>query len=170
MVKKVLKWREENKEEADAIWNQLQTGNEAVAAELTRLATDESANGNGEDKYDKLKKIINENRALIRRMSLASKVPIEPPQQTTLLDACSNIPGVVGGVVPGAGGYDAVVLLLEDRQEVIDELRKLLTGWKAEGATEDGVKIGKVGILGVREDMIGVRQEDPSAYKEWTSS
>ena len=102
-------------------------------------------------------------------MSLASRVPIEPPQQTALLDACSNIDGVVGGVVPGAGGYDAVVLLLEDRQEVIDELRKVLDGWKVEGDADDGVKIGKLGILGVREDMVGVRQEDSSSYKEWIS-
>lgn len=167
MVKQVLKWREENKAEAEGIWETLQSGNEAVAAELTRLATTEEPNSADSDRYGKLKNIIAENRKLIRRMSVASRVPIEPPQQTALLDACSNVPGVVGGVVPGAGGYDAIVLLLEDKEEVIAELRKLLSDWTVEDEGDDGVKIGKVGILGVREDMVGVRQERPDIYKEW---
>jgi phosphomevalonate kinase len=171
MVKKVLKWRGENREEADAIWDALQKGNEAVAAELTRLATSESADANAGEKYAKLEGIIKENRALIRRMSKASQVPIEPPQQTTLLDTCSGIPGIIGGVVPGAGGYDAIVLLLEDKEEVIESLKKVLAGWKVDASeNEDGVTIGKVGILGVREDMVGVRWEDPALYREWIAS
>jgi phosphomevalonate kinase len=171
MVKKVLKWREENRAVADEVWGKLQSGNEAVARELTRLAGAEgAANGAGADKYDRLREIIKENRSLIRKMSLASKVPIEPPQQTALLDACSGIEGVIGGVVPGAGGYDAVVLLMEDREEVIAELKKLLAGWKVEANEEDGVQIGKVGILGVREDMVGVKRQDPAFYKDWISS
>jgi phosphomevalonate kinase len=171
MVKKVLKWRGENREEADAIWDALQKGNEAVAAELTRLATSESADANAGEKYAKLEGIIKENRALIRRMSKASQVPIEPPQQTMLLDACSGIPGIIGGVVPGAGGYDAIVLLLEDKEEVIESLKKVLAGWKVDASeNEDGVTIGKVGILGVREDMVGVRWEDPALYREWIAS
>lgn len=169
MVKKVLKWREENKKEADELWGALQKGNEAVAAELKRLATSDTANGDSGEQYDKLRDIIVENRRLIRRMSVASRVPIEPPQQTALLDACSNIPGIIGGVVPGAGGYDAIVLLLEDKEEVIDGLKKLLASWKVNADADEGVKIGKVGILGVREDMAGVRREDPSIYQEWIS-
>jgi phosphomevalonate kinase len=170
MVKKVLKWREENREEADEIWNKLQEGNEAVAAELTRLATSQDAGAEAQDKYARLRSIIKENRKLIRQMSLASRVPIEPPQQTALLDACSSISGVIGGVVPGAGGYDAIVLLLEDKEDVIAELRNLLAGWKVDADQSDGVTIGKVGILGVREDMVGVKQEDPAAYQLWTTS
>ena len=33
----------------------------------------------------------------------ASGVPIEPDEQTRLLDACLEIPGVIGGGVPGGG-------------------------------------------------------------------
>ncbi|KAF2654399.1 Phosphomevalonate kinase [Lophiostoma macrostomum CBS 122681] len=168
MVKKVLKWREQNQNEADRIWGKLQSGNEAVARELTRLpGVEGAANGAGADKYERLREIIKENRGLIRKMSVASKVPIEPPQQTALLDACSGISGVIGGVVPGAGGYDAVVLLLEDKEEVIAELKKLLAGWKVEASEEDGVQVGKVGILGVREDMVGVKRQDPALYRDW---
>ncbi|KAF2869733.1 ribosomal protein S5 domain 2-type protein [Massariosphaeria phaeospora] len=170
MVKQVLKWREENSEEANKIWAELQVGNDALAAELTRLATEGTASGDG--KYAKLRELFQGNRQLIRQMSAASGVPIEPPQQTALLDACSNVPGVIGGVVPGAGGYDAIVVLLEDNDEVITDLKKLLDGWKVEGETgdDDGVQIGKVGIIGVREEMVGVKREDPEAYKQWVTS
>jgi phosphomevalonate kinase len=166
MVRTVLKWREENPGLADRIWGDLQSGNEALAAELTRLAT-EAGDEAGAAEFDGLRDIFNANRALIREMSKASGVPIEPPQQTALLDACSAVSGVVGGVVPGAGGYDAIVLLLEDKEEVIAELRKVVEGWKVDGESEDGVTIGKVGILGVREDMVGVRREDVDIYREW---
>ena len=43
-------------------------------------------------------------------------------------------------------------------------------GWKVDGDGEDGVPIGKVGILGVREDMVGVRREDVDIYREWITS
>lgn len=165
MVKKVLTWRAENPEIAEGIWEKLQEGNEAFAKELTRLATEDGSGG-----YGKLSEIIGENRKLIREMSEKSAVAIEPPQQTRLLDACSAVPGVVGGVVPGAGGYDAIVLLLEDKPEVIEGLKKVVENWKEDGKGEDGVTIGKVGILGVREDMVGVRKEDVEIYREWIAN
>ena len=162
MVRTVLAWRAANPDVADEIWGKLQEGNEAFARELTRLATEGGSGG-----YEKLGEIIKENRKLIREMSVKSGVPIEPPQQTRLLDACSAVPGVVGGVVPGAGGYDAIVLLLEDKPEVIEGLRKVVENWKDDAKGDDGVTIGKVGILGVREDMVGVKREDVEIYKEW---
>lgn len=160
MVKKVLKWREENKEEADGIWGELQTGNEALAAELTRLASDAT------DGHDSLKSIIEGNRKLIRQMGVASGVPIEPPQQTKLLDYCSTLEGVIGGVVPGAGGYDAIVLLVEDKEEVVDRIKQSLKSYKVEDEG-DGMKIGKVGVIGIREEMEGARNEDLALYAGW---
>lgn len=164
MVKQVLKWREDNQQEADGIWGELQKGNEALAAELTRLATTDTASGD----YSKLRDIIEGNRKLIRQMSVASKVPIEPPQQTKLLDHCSKLAGVIGGVVPGAGGYDAIVLLVEDKEEVVAGLKQSLESYKVEDEG-DGVKIGKVGVIGIREEMEGVRTEDLSLYTEWAT-
>ncbi|KAF2189800.1 Phosphomevalonate kinase [Zopfia rhizophila CBS 207.26] len=169
MVKQVLQWRTSDPEKATQIWNALQTANEAFAAELTCLATSDTQNGDAGEKYTVLKRKILEIRSLIRQMSLASRVAIEPPQQTALLDACSALPGVIGGVVPGAGGYDAVAVLVENKEEVVEELKKLLSGWKVDRGEDaaDGVKIGKVEMLDVREEMVGVRLEDPGIYKEW---
>lgn len=164
MVKKVLQWRAENKDEAESIWGALQTGNEALAKELTRLATAEE----GKADYAKLRQIIERNRDLIRQMSEASQVPIEPPQQTKLLDYCSKLDGVVGGVVPGAGGYDAIVLFVEDKETTLSKLKESLASYKADDE-QDGMKIGKVGVIGVREEMEGVRTEDLSLYEEWAT-
>jgi phosphomevalonate kinase len=169
MVKQLLKWRQENKEEADKIWQDLQAGNEALAAELTRLATTDSASADAGEKYAGLRSIIDKNRSLIRDMSVASQVPVEPPQQTKLLDYCSDLQGVIGGVVPGAGGFDAVVLLVEDKEDVLGELKKALGNYKADDEAGEGLKIGRVGTIGVREEMVGVQQEDQTLYQEWTS-
>ena len=166
MVKQVLKWRESNKEHVDGIWTTLQAGNDALAAELTRLATTNVAQKEGKANYEKLRDIIKSNRELIRQMSTGSGVPIEPPQQTELLDFCSTQDGVIGGVVPGAGGFDAIVLFVENNDTIVSRLKMALSRYKPAG-TGTAAKIGKVGIIGVREDMIGVKEESLSLYQEW---
>lgn len=160
MVKQVLKWRQDTGEEAEELWRRLQQSNEDLAQELVNLAE----NGGS---YDKLKDCIGEIRTYIRKMSAMSGVPIEPPAQTELIDACCQIEGVIGGVVPGAGGYDAIALLIEDKEEVIQKLAKLLDGWEVKTQAEEGPSVGKVSILGVREEMQGVRMEDSRGYGDW---
>ncbi|KAI5362903.1 Putative ribosomal protein S5 domain 2-type [Septoria linicola] len=155
MVKQVLAWRAEKKEEANAIWKDLDEANEALAAELKAVA--EAGSGD----YAKLSEKFTRIRQLIRLMSEKSGVPIEPPAQTELLDACERVAGVVGGVVPGAGGYDAISLLIEDKLEVVQALEKLFAGWDFKGEGEGG---GKVSMMGVREEMEGVKLEDPKSY------
>ena len=51
-------------------------------------------------------------RALLREISLRSETPIEPPEQSELLDATMAEAGVLMAVVPGAGGCDAVLALI----------------------------------------------------------
>lgn len=166
MVKKVLAWRASSTQEADGIWSALQIGNENLAAELTRLAEGQTST---EEDYHALREIILKNRQLIRQMGEKSGVPIEPPQQTKLLDFCSKIKGVVGGVVPGAGGFDAIVLLVEDKEEVMTSLNTALEQYQDKAAME-GMQIGKVGVIGVREEMVGVRMEELSLYSDWEIS
>lgn len=62
-------------------------------------------------------------------MSTLSSVPIEPEFQTRLLDACSSSPGVLGGGVPGAGGFDAIFLLVIDEPVVVRGVEKIWEGW-----------------------------------------
>ncbi|KAF1984788.1 ERG8, Phosphomevalonate kinase [Aulographum hederae CBS 113979] len=162
MVKKVLSWRKEKPEEANRVWSALQESNEALATELADLANTESKD------YAPLTQCIQSIRSLIRDMSRLSGVPIEPASQTKLLDACSNVPGVIGGVVPGAGGFDAVALLIEDDAKVIARLGDVLDGWNIQGQEGggDGMDMGRVNVLGVREELEGIRVEDPSVYPD----
>ncbi|KAF2842334.1 ERG8, Phosphomevalonate kinase [Patellaria atrata CBS 101060] len=161
MAKKVLAWRKERPQVAEQLWGNLQEANEALAAELVKLAKSRLMN------HTNLKSRILDIRQLIRQMSKFSDVPIEPPAQTQLLDNLSRVDGVIGGVVPGAGGYDAVTLLIEDRPEVLEKIRVALKGWKPDIQEGSEPSIGRVRMLGVREEMEGVRLEDPANYDNW---
>lgn len=68
-------------------------------------------------------------------MGRLSQVPIEPPEQTRLLDACLAQNGVVGGGVPGAGGYDAIWVLTLTASKPstaapTSQVENVWTGWK----------------------------------------
>lgn len=154
MVKKVLSWRSQKATSAEQIWQDLQSANEGLAKELVRLADVDSQD------HARLSECLGNIRALIRLMGEESGVPIEPPEQTRLIDACSDLPGVIGGVVPGAGGYDAVALLIEDRDEVAERLSAFVKDWDFGGT-------GRVSLLGVREEMEGVRLEREQDYIQW---
>lgn len=159
MVKKVLAWRQQRPDEADTIWSDLHASNESLALELRALAEDPSLG------LERLKQVFRRIREGMRLMSERSDVPIEPPPQTRLLNALEKVAGVIGGVVPGAGGYDAIALLIEDKDETVKELERVLAGWKFEGEGEGGE--GKVRMLSVREEMEGVRAEKWKDYQRW---
>ena len=166
MVRKVLSWRKESQEEAALLWRTLQKGNEDLVDELRKLST---MTGDSPDGFDDLSTIILTVRSLIREMSTKAGVPIEPKVQTDLLDACCQLPGVVGGVVPGAGGYDAIALLIDERQNnVFDGLHGLLDQYTADAEDGQGASIGKVRLLGVKQEMEGVKVMDPAVYEYWT--
>lgn len=51
-------------------------------------------------------------RINLKKLTELTGADIEPNSQTALLDKCEKIDGCLGGVVPGAGGYDAICLLI----------------------------------------------------------
>ena len=165
MVKRVLAWRKEKPEEASLLWGAIQKATEDLADEFVRLTR---TTPTSEPDYQGLRDIINTIRSLTREMSTKSGVPIEPQVQTELLDACCKVLGVVGGVVPGAGGYDAIALLVVDKPEIIAGLQEVLSNYRAT-SEESGLaaKIGKVRLLGVRQEMDGIRVEDSKGYNFW---
>jgi len=162
MVRKVLQWRKEKAEESSILWNALQQGQEELCQELRRLAEKE---GIASDGYQELGDIISTIRSLVREMSTASTVPIEPPVITELLDFCTALPGVVGGVAPGAGGYDALALLVKNDVEAVRDLQYSLEGWKSKDASV--ATVGKVRLLGVKQEKQGVRAESVGRYSGW---
>jgi len=94
-------------------------------------------------------------------MGERSGVPIEPAEQTALLDAViSNVGGVCGGVVPGAGGYDAIVLLVKDDEETMEKVKAFLVKWSKE-------KMSNVQLLETKGEMEGARREVGDVYAAW---
>lgn len=162
MAKKVLGWKKENHEEAALLWATLQRGNEELAQEMQRLT--QSCESIPQD-YKNLGDIILTIRSLIREMSAKAEVPIEPKVQTDLLDACCQIDGVVGGVVPGAGGFDAVALLVKEK--ALPSLENFLQSYSTANSVENGPAIGKVRLLGVKQEMEGLKVEEPNMYADW---
>ena len=163
MVRKVFAWRRDNPDEALLLWETLQRGNEDLAAELERLSVDSGTVSSFQD----LATTILTIRSLVREMSNKANVPIEPQVQTELLDACTRVPGVVGGVVPGAGGFDALALLIEDREEAFKNLSSFLDGYKATSLVGGGPRIGKARLLGAKQEMRGLVSESQAVYKGW---
>ncbi|EGG13035.1 uncharacterized protein MELLADRAFT_87033 [Melampsora larici-populina 98AG31] len=141
MVGKVLSWRKANTDEANSLWDNISILNERLGElciklnemfntdklEYTATVSQLSHHSNiGEiggckpvsEKDDtkalflNLRATMQQTRKLMRCMGEASDVPIEPPSQTELLDKCDELAGVVGSGVPGAGGYDAIWVLV----------------------------------------------------------
>ncbi|PQE19505.1 phosphomevalonate kinase protein [Rutstroemia sp. NJR-2017a WRK4] len=146
MVKKVLEWRKQDPADSKALFDELQSRNEKLAEILS--AGDIEAAGPA----------FSAIREKIREMGEKSGVPIEPAEQTALLDAVTeNVEGVVGGVVPGAGGYDAIVLLVKDDKKTMDDIKEFLVKWSTEQKSN-------VKLLGVKGEMDGARKEDGELY------
>jgi phosphomevalonate kinase len=165
MVKKVLEWRRENQKEADILWAALQSNNEKLRLELKRQAQNSETETPSD--YSDIRTYIQRARNHIRTMTRKSGVPIEPIVQTELLDTVSRIDGVIGGVVPGAGGYDAVALLIQDHVAVLNKLNTLLESWESNVEDDFGGKIGKVRLLDVRHGSEGVKNEMLDQYVGW---
>ncbi|KAK5948314.1 phosphomevalonate kinase [Knufia fluminis] len=164
MVRNILAWRKENPVEADLLWNAIQQGSNDLCQGLTRLA---QLDGIEQDGFEEVADTLSTIRSLVREMSAKSHVPVEPEVITELLDSCTAIPGAVGGVAPGAGGYDAVALLVQNDARVVKELEARLDTWKAREAGT-GVSIGKVRLLKARQAYEGVRYEDATRYANWS--
>ena len=164
MVKKVIAWRKANPQEAALLWGALQKGNEDLAEELRMLALQFPRHPSD---YENLRTIFLTIRSLIRELSAKARVPIEPRAQTDFLDVCCRADGVIGGVVPGAGGFDAVVLIVEDREDVVKSLQHIFNTYQVDARYDDEPSIGRVRLLGVKQEAEGVKMEDSDAYVEW---
>ena len=69
--------------------------------------------------------------------------------------------------MPGAGGYDAVAFFVEDRSTVIDSLHRFLEHYRVDSHQDQGDSIGKVRLLGVKQEDRGVKVESSTTYDGW---
>jgi len=177
MVRKVLAWRKENPQAAKQQWDTIEELNKGLIkllanaerlsqdspqgyAQALRSINEPSAKGTNVETLLAISGQLGKIRRHIREMGKAAGVAIEPPAQTMLLDsATSATEGVLGGVVPGAGGYDAVVFLTTE--DTVESLSSFLEKYAFGGAGEGE---GKVRALGAREEHEGVRKENVPDY------
>lgn len=157
LVRAVQFWREASstRSAAASIWNALSSANEAARAALQDLKdleekdTDAGVVGSKFSKtcesmagqtsvvwsafsdgtaFDIAAEAFAKCRRLLREMGEAAGVPIEPKQQTRLLDATAALPGVLCCGVPGAGGIDAIFAIVV-HPSAMERVEKLWTAW-----------------------------------------
>lgn len=191
LVGKVLKWRKERPAEADALWEKLNEHNQAFSRVLLQLsdlhaaqpelysvvvrylASLQSAQWLAHPNIpgDKLKiieafaevhRLSEAIRASMREMGTQAGVPIEPAEQTALLNACVSVAGVIGGGVPGAGGYDAVWVLVFDPADIPAEH---LPSARVEAQWQSWTGLSVSPLSASESPAKGVRVEDLSAVQ-----
>eukprot|EP00004_Rigifila_ramosa_P027515 TRINITY_DN9002_c0_g1_i1.p1 TRINITY_DN9002_c0_g1~~TRINITY_DN9002_c0_g1_i1.p1 ORF type:complete len:292 (+),score=35.08 TRINITY_DN9002_c0_g1_i1:483-1358(+) len=151
LVSGIQRWRNQQPAQARELWTKLAATNEAIIASLLQLARQTPSapilarlrtisvaqlqllsprDSNLEPTLLEVQRMVSafaEARSLLRRMGELAGVPVEPPSQTALIDATLAIPGVLAAGVPGAGGYDAVFVLVCSE----NTLRAVETLWKS---------------------------------------
>ncbi|RDW69403.1 hypothetical protein BP6252_08423 [Coleophoma cylindrospora] len=150
MVKKVQVWQKADPVGSRALSDELHKRNRALATIL------ESGDLSG------VTEAFAAIREKIREMGQKSDVPIEPVEQTELLDTLTKNEGVFGGVVPGAGGYDAIVLLVKNDEATLAALKESLSKISASGTN--------VKLLKTKGEMEGARTEDGTKYGQWLTN
>lgn len=173
LVSLVLKWKQENPVEGEKLFESLNKANGSLISALSLLHELQRANpaaysamlkdylvtlkgGTRKADVSPLRKVsaaIATMREHLRALTAATGANIEPPSQTALLDRCSRLPGVIGGVVPGAGGFDAICLLV--LEEAIPSMLQ---------TTENDQSFSNVKWLPLHEEGDGLLETSPDDY------
>lgn len=102
-----------------------------------------------------LRAAVQESRRHLKAMGDAAGVPIEPNEQTELIDKTLEIPGVIAALVPGAGGYDAIACLYVNHPKVRQAVADFWCSWPSVSVCPLTVQCGRHGE-GIRlENSIG---------------
>lgn len=160
LVSKVLAWSKANPQ-SELVFSELNHANESLMRELVALREKFKADpdtymlsmSQSDSLFEPLSRALQSIRKGLQRLTSQSGADIEPLEQTCLLDSCSRLPGCLGGVVPGAGGYDAVCIFVKADQ--VDALKKE----SASSMAFDGVT-----WLDLSEEVEGLLEEPGANY------
>ncbi|KAL7410718.1 phosphomevalonate kinase [Mrakia frigida] len=185
LVGKVLKWKAAEPTVADMLWKTLSNANDALAImfdtlntmssmdpsayeeALTACATRRAGSWSGSAASETANSVIDvlsttrdqsqSIRSLMKRMGDLSSVPIEPAGQTSLLNACYALPGVVAAGVPGAGGFDAIWVLVIDLPSTrsptpAEQVESVWVGWKDMSVCPLSARAEKMGGLRIEKE------------------
>lgn len=175
LVSTVLQWRKNQPDHSLQVWTDLNKANMKLVTLLDSLnklsysdpvayahLLDQAANSKSSELSGLLGGCVEAFKSIRKGLKIMTEetgAPIEPESQTKILDACYLLPGVVGGVVPGAGGYDAICLLVAT--SVVDKIK---------ASTETNEVLKAVKWLELHEDNVGLQSEQLSIYEEYEKS
>ncbi|GME79447.1 unnamed protein product [Ambrosiozyma monospora] len=180
LVSKVLAWRKAEPEKSLELWTNLNNANMSLVSVLQNL---QALSKENPERYQLLLKYLNNNSAIeidqaasekklefsevedvivairtirkyLKQMTVATGAEIEPDEQTELLDATESLTGCLGGVVPGAGGYDAICILVGE-----ESVKKIAESTKGQE------KFKSVKWLDLEEQAEGIVEEDPKDFE-----
>lgn len=172
LVSKVKAWYNSNPSRGREVYQYINSKNEEIMAamsELNKLSQKDPGSYkailNALDRNDKIevncaqelsrvRNAVKEIRLKFRLITQESGADIEPPVQTDLLEACSLLKGVVTGVIPGAGGYDAIALITTAHPNLQSQTKEL-KGFEA------------VSWLDLHQEDVGIIQENPHHYENF---
>jgi len=103
-----------------------------------------------------IRQTILQARKYLKQMGNAASVPIEPDEQSQLVNATMDIPGVLAAGVPGAGGYDALFVLYVRREyyyEQGDGIKDTISNITGKRKREGGKSISTATTDHVREEI-----------------
>ncbi|KAI9294387.1 Phosphomevalonate kinase [Neoconidiobolus thromboides FSU 785] len=157
MVSKVLKWKKENFEQATEIYTKLNGYNNLMSDLLDKLVkcyendkemylnqllqlqdkiifkkqdNEIEIENNSTTVTEIIYQLSNTFQNIRHQLKLISNfanVPIEPFEQTQLLNQLLKLPGSIFGGVPGAGGYDAVfIIYIDTNNQQINNLQLIM--------------------------------------------
>lgn len=175
LVTKVHNWKKEHPKEAYELYTNINNSNMKLVKSLQSMEKLSETNPekykylleklsinsgdeiiNNSNELFELKEIVAsiENiRLYLQMLTVETGAEIEPSEQTELLNAVTRVRGVLGGVVPGAGGYDAICLLtLADSVESIVSATAKLPGFS------------HVRWMNLMEQKEGLVEENPADF------
>ena len=183
LVSKVLEWKKSNPQQSSELYSNLNQANEDFIRAIETISTQAKSSPETyttafklfskytcaqletqSDTFDRailqhvkaicdLVASIKNIRHNLQLLTKYSGAEIEPPSQTELLDQCQEIKGCFGGVVPGAGGYDAIALLINEHN-----IAEFVTTSKTDA------RFKNVTWLQLHEESQGLVVENPDDY------
>lgn len=169
LVSKVKNWYSSNLPKSFEIYEKMNEANMrfiSALVQLSKLYSEDSLrygqlidaieNGHGTEDHPEIQILVSAVdtiRSNFRLITKESGADIEPEVQRILLDESMKLRGVLTGLVPGAGGYDAISLITTDSCDIEKE-------------TEGIDTFKNVVWLDLKQEDCGLSEENPNHYKD----
>lgn len=167
LVAKVNEWYAKNYPRSLEVYTKINDGNMDFIAGLSKLnmlvlespkeykkmidILDEGGDILKIPEFAQIQSAIGQVRECFRLITNESGADIEPQVQTELLNNSLKLNGVLTGIVPGAGGYDAISLIATELADLPSQ-------------TANDPRFSKVTWLDLQQQDLGVIEEQPLHY------